>query len=486
MASVNLKTKAGRSEFLAALKTNKIEPEMVKKITASAVSAFENCKIEDIVFLLTHPKDSYSEFGRAVLRVSEDPAKITKVRKLHKEAHGTENAPALLSALAASGSSEPFEIVAKSINSQNEQTRKKALDLFLNLDGWSAKRELVSAFLEDPSFEVRSRVLLYIARKAPKLYASYLRHHSSEDQVEVRKICLAALISMKNPKNTQTFLERIPHEDGKLQGLLFGAVLDFTEKNSLLATEGILKSLTFPDAAVRKSAMYFFLQLEDQPTSIRALLDYCQALDTSVRDSVFAETVEHKDVIAELVLHVLETDSDPKRRAQALSLASVLKHEKLTELFLKELTNSDWVLRCLAMRTLGEMKCKEAIPSLLEALQDKEVSIAAIEALSKYGDMKIAQEFFKKLSKATEPEQLEILEALLEMSDKRFIEPLVKFMESDKSEEKAKLRTEEAIRSICKATKTPVPKKIFEIKKAIKDKRLSEIPDLGLSMVDEI
>jgi len=106
--------------------------------------------------------------------------------------------------------------------------------------------------------------------------------------------------------------------------------------------------------------------------------------------AVFALGVKRQDENYELLLQVLENDSDYSVRAAAAGALGYLEDnralEPLLRIFYEE---TDWLVRFSAAVSLGNLKDSRARQALIEALDGKEVVLhqAAIAALGEIGDL---------------------------------------------------------------------------------------------------
>jgi len=184
-------------------------------------------------------------------------------------------------------------------------------------------------------------------------------------------------------------------------------------------------------------------------------------------------------------LVIFKTEQDPALRLQAMNLAKVLKHQQLAPIFLHEMKNPNWLVRYTAMQVLGDMKAQQALPALVEALNSEDASIAAIQALDKYRDIRLAKPLFQKLPNGNESEQTEIVKVVQNIGDARLLPHLAKFLDSAAPKGGVKKLTAEIIIAMCKATNTAVPPRVTQIYDGLREKTVNDLPDLGLKMSDD-
>jgi HEAT repeat protein len=249
-------------------------------------------------------------------------------------------------------------------------------------------------------------------------------------------------------------------------------------------TKKVVVAITADDAAVRQAALKLFFKLPEPPKAFRRLLMYLTSVASGLRDLAFAELAKHGDPFAELLMNLFKKERDPVLRLQALNLAKALKHPKLAPVFLHELKNPDWLVRYTAMQVLAEMKSPQALPALIEALREPETAQAAIQALDKYRDLRLAKPFFQKLPHAPESEQVELLAAIQNLGDARLLAHLGKFLDSSAPKGKAKLRAAVTIIAICGQSNTAVPERVQQIYDSLRTRTVEDLPDLGLQLAD--
>jgi len=103
---------------------------------------------------------------------------------------------------------------------------------------------------------------------------------------------------------------------------------------------------------------------------------------------------------------------------------------------IKGLKSEDWVERFIAAKTAGEKKVKEALPGLLEMLDDDniQVRIAAVVSLKSFNDKKIVENLIRALADSSEWVRVHAVEGICQFRDKKHIELLTKFLENEDSE----------------------------------------------------
>jgi len=103
---------------------------------------------------------------------------------------------------------------------------------------------------------------------------------------------------------------------------------------------------------------------------------------------------------------------------------------------LTKLKSRDWVERFIAAKTVGEQKIKEAVPVLLELLDDDnvQVRIASVVALKSFGGKKILENLIRALADSSEWVRVHAVETIGLYKDRKHIELLSQFLENEDSD----------------------------------------------------
>ncbi len=106
------------------------------------------------------------------------------------------------------------------------------------------------------------------------------------------------------------------------------------------------------------------------------------------------------------------------------------------EEILRKLKSHDWVERFIASKTAGEQKIKEAVPVLLELLDDDnvQVRIAAVIALKSFNGKKIIENLIRALADSSEWVRVHAVETIGMYKDRKHIELLSQFLENEESD----------------------------------------------------
>jgi len=99
----------------------------------------------------------------------------------------------------------------------------------------------------------------------------------------------------------------------------------------------------------------------------------------------------------------------------------------------KAKNHDEWFLRKRIIEALGECRCAEAVPPIIEALMDSSVQVraSAIESLSKVGKMDIFA-LIKAFENAPHDKKIGLIRAMAQIKAKEFLKPLMKSL-SDRS-----------------------------------------------------
>ena len=149
--------------------------------------------------------------------------------------------------------------------------------------------------------------------------------------------------------------------------------------------------------------MDYWLSKESE---IKEALDQLQDPKEVVRSQAALSLGWIGDVIViNPLINALETDSSSKVRANAAMSLGQLKNEKAINPLISALKDKDSFVRGIVIYSLGLMKAKEALGSLINVLEkdeDKEARMAAAESLAQLGEQQSIE--FLIRAYATEPE----------------------------------------------------------------------------------
>ena len=476
-------TEKSRREFIAALRAGKIAPPILQR-ALTATAAFSDCTMEEIGWTLSHQLPLVQEFGAAVMAVMDDPGRLPFLMDQFLKERTPQRIEELAQAIAACKPKDLGSQLSLWVNDAKIESRLKALALLVRMEDWPRQKGLVQALLDDPKPEVSDKILLQVLRTAPRLYLKALRQAAAHAQEEVRTLALKTLIGLNSLKHADVLLERLPRETGELQKSVYGALMMGIKQDPTGMTEVIVAALASTETAVRGAALNLLLKLPDPVVAFRRALQFSESLGAGPRDELFAEMTKAPEMWADLVLALVKVENHASLRLQAMTLARALKHPKLVPLFLHELKNPDWMVRYTAMQVLGDMQSQQALPLLVEALNQEESAMAAIQALDKYKDIRLAKPFLTRLPLAGEAEQIELLKALQNLGDARLLPNIAKFLESKELKGKAPKFAAETVIALCTSTGTPVPERVTQIYESLREKTVSDLPDLGLRLSD--
>jgi len=470
-----------RGEFLMALRGGRISAQVLQKAMAET-AAFADATVADLSWSFGHDNVDYKKFATAVLAVSTEENRVARLMDLFLKERRPAAEADLSVAIAACGPGPVLAELSKMVNNKNLEVRKKALVLILAQQNWFQHRNLVMTLLADPKPEISEATLLQVVRKAPAAYVGQLRRLATHKKPEIRALSLNCLAAMNDMANAELFLQRMPLEGGDLRKTLYTAIVTFIKADTSAMTARIAATLSDTVAEVRGAGMSLLLKMPDQVATLKAILNYCSSVSAMMRDGVFAELAKQPDAFVDGVLAIFKAEKDPALRLQAMNLAKLLQHQRLAPIFLHEMKNADWLVRYTAMQVLGDMKSPQAVPVLVEQLNNPEASVAAIQALAKYKDMRLAKPFLQKMSMGNESEQLELLKALEGLGDNRLLPHLAKILDSPAAKGKARKASAETIIRMCEAAGTQVPARVLQINDSLAEKTVDDLPDLGLKL----
>lgn len=477
-------TAKSRRDFITALKAGKVGSPILQKAMAT-VNAFTDCSLEEISWTFNHKQPLVKQFGASVLEIIEDPSKLTLLMDQYRAERNPERIEQLAKSIVEGSAPDLYRQLSLMVNQADINMRQKAQTLLVRCEDWPKQKTLVRALLNDPKPVVSELMLKHVIRASPRAYLRELKAAAAHPNQELRGLCLKALIGMDSIKLATVLIDRLAQEKGELQKSLYGALTTFIERDAAAMMEMIVSKLASSEEKVRRTAMNLLLKLPEQKEAFRRLLTFSESLSAMPRDQLFSEMAQNAEVWVEHVLSIFKTEKNSALRLQAMNLAKVLKHSRLSPIFLHEMKNSDWMVRYAAMQVLGDMKSQQALPALVDALGNDETSLAAIQALDKFRDIRLAKPFFQRMPNAGETEQIELLKALNNIGDTRLLPPLAKFLDSNAPKGKAKKFAAETVIGLCNATGTTIPAKVTQIYEGLRERSVTDLPDLGLRISED-
>lgn len=477
-------TPQSRKEFLLSVKTGKINAQMLQK-AADQADAFADEDPDEILALMS-VNEATAGFAAAVFAALKHPQKGVKL----VEAMVKERRPEGEAALGQLAGQVPLEdLIAglgRMVNNKNVDHRKKALKLLLKLEQWPRHDQIVLPLLADPNREIAEVMVRQVAAKAPARYVQYLRQFSRSEDVKTREACLNALMGLNQVRHADLFLERLPFEEGELKDALRANLSQFLKSEAETITKEVVKATTSDIPQVRATAMALFTKLPNKTQAFRIFLQFSGSVSSFLRDQMFQEARKFADALVEPILATCQQEKDQGIRLQAIQLAKVLQHQQLAGLFMKELKSDDWMVRYTAIQTLSEMKSPQAVPHFLEMLKEPDAATAAVQALDRYRDMRLAKPLFQHLPKANAQLQIEILKLLENLGDGRFLPHFANFLEGKAFKEGALKQVAISAKAIGSASGAEVPSNLSELHERLVEKSIEDLPDLGLKLSDEL
>lgn len=477
-------TPQSRKEFLLSVKTGKISAQMLEKASGQAAAFSE--QDPDEILALMGVNEATAVFASAVFAVLDHPQKGVKLVEAMVKERRPEGEAALAKLVAQVPQADLIAGLGRMVNNKNLENRKKALKMLIKLDKWPRHDQLVLPLLQDPNSEIAEVMVRQVAAKAPARYVQYLRQFSRSEDLKTREACLKALMQLGQVRHADLFLERLAFEEGELKDGLRSCLSQFLKSEAEVITKEVVKATTSDIPQVRATAMALFTKLPNKAQAFWIFLQFSGSVSSFLRDQMFQEAKRHADVLVDPILATCQQEQDQGIRLQAIQLAKVLQHQKLAGLFLKELKSEDWMVRYTAIQTLSEMKSPQAVPHFLEMLKEPDAATAAVQALDRYRDMRLAKPLFQFLPKANANLQIEILKLLENLGDGRFLPHFAKFLEGNAFKEGALKQVALSAKAIGAASGQEVPSNLRDLHERLVEKTLDELPDLGLKLSDEV
>jgi putative membrane-bound dehydrogenase-like protein len=213
----------------------------------------------------------------------------------------------------------------------------------------------------------------------------------ADPAMKVRKAAVAGLIDMKDPATLGPIIERFGKEaDLQTRADLVRAIAAVETRQSrdfllsilrhdqpvpvqLEALAGMEKWIDKQQKELQAqlaSSIKIIIEVEPEPLQVRAL-----------------EVVAHmKGALAQAIAALGVSNSRPKVRQAAAATLGKLGEPAAALLLVPLLSDRESIVRTAAVRSLGQLKAREAVPALIKATADDTTQFDAIKALSQMPD----------------------------------------------------------------------------------------------------
>ena len=317
---------------------------------------------------------------------------------------------------------------------RNDRLRSPAEDI---LAGMKVDRDMVRLLVPhicEFGADLRRKLMLRFSelgdRSLDELFVAYL---GDEDE-ELRAAAVRVLASRNDPSLLKHFAARLEVETYNVQQALIEALLQFSKAGHDV-TSAVLPLLSGGDVGVRQAAMKLLTQMPDQRRVVREFIDYSRTLAGWVRRRALDSMSEFGSHLLEPVTELLN-DKDANIRASAVRLVASMRRGEQTERALLPLVrDSDWWVRVNAVETLGDLKSRGSVPTLISLLADRDTRWSAMEALVRIGDRRCIPDVVALLEEPEEGIRVEVVKALARLQAYDAAEALRRHCEQDASEE---------------------------------------------------
>lgn len=469
-----------KRDFLKALKAGRVKTEEIRK----GLLAHE-FKVEDILWCIFEQDANVRKFGLFALTRVAQYDKIPRLFAALSKETSQSRKIALIQAIAYCRDPDTYAQIGKLINSPIADARRMARHIFVKLDGWPRQKGLVTDFVQDPEADIAVAMAKDIVGKCAKQYEGLMRHLAIHDVLEVRQVVIRWLIGQNNPDYAEVFFGRLALEQGTLKEDLLKALSDLAKHDPTRMTKEVVERLGDGSDDVRRAAIELFSRLPNRRESLHLFLSYAAATTGWIRETMFLEAAKFADRFVDPLLDLLEAGIDDELRHHAYAFAYALKHPKLTDLFLRDYQQGDWVQKGQILKMLSEMGTEIAKPVFVAALDQKETRMIAIRGLLRYDDPALTRKLLAMLPSIEAESQIAILEGVSKTTEARSIAFITRFIEEQTNDPEVIEVAARTIGKLCKELQVSVPKRVRDAVRRSEASAVESLPDLGLRLVDD-
>jgi twitching motility protein PilT len=329
--------------------------------------------------------------------------------------------------------------VARLVTEGDRVLARLAMEALAGLPGHRIGQDF-SRFLSHNNAEVRFLALLKVTENPTLLQDPPVRRVLTElgadedERIRLRILDLLADEAQDPTDAVRICLERLKDPSPAVQQKavrLLSAALDRLQGSSA-ADEQLLALLTDGSEVVRNGVIDVLLRRKDRLRLLRKVLLFCKTLVGWVRDRTLTSLRTHAEALGDDIVELMD-DADDDVRAMALLLGSTLENRGAVPHIVRLLRDPDWWLRMIAAETLGKIGDPAAVPALIDALQEPESAMVAIEALARIRDGRALVPIARLLNRPEVEIRVEVLGALRAFDDPRVLPLLLRVAEEDPS-----------------------------------------------------
>ncbi len=257
------------------------------------------------------------------------------------------------------------------------------------------QKRIISKLVAEPTPEALAALSLIANSKSTTLRKFVLQ--------EARKVRQASLVRLIAPQlgSTSEMLRDLAH-----------SVLESYVEAGIGLSPHIADTICGQSSLTRRDACKLALTAPDALTSLGQVAQKLQTVSAWIRREVLSALATVGDSTVGLLMQLAENEG-AEYRSFVADLASYFEPSpELTDLLLLLLEDPDWWIRLDAVEALGQIGGEGAIKGLVQALDDPDTQLTAVDSLVGIGTAKAAEALLSVLPTADLELQMELVRGL--------------------------------------------------------------------------
>lgn len=277
-------------------------------------------------------------------------------------------------------------------------------------------------YADSPDLNIRFNIIKIITRFHTEAVRDVLLQAITDSNKNVRQAAIEGLGETTLPVSAKPLCQLLKDPDLTVQSKTIDTLTKIKDPSTVKYLIDILQD---ESEYVRRAAVEVLNEVGD-PSAIQDLL-------IAMRDKDWWVKVRAADALGSIggpkvvdaVLELIKNKDEFLRRT-AVEILNAVKDKRAVVHLAKALNDEDWWVRERAADALGQLGDKRVTPSLLKMINaHPESAPAAIQAISNLDDKAVIKPLLKILSKSQDKWGKDILQALIELTDKENL-PVVK------------------------------------------------------------
>lgn len=371
----------------------------------------------------------------------------------------------------------------KMVRGSDKRSQRLGWQLALEVQGASRDTWLVRAMDEGPSsVQVSAARNLVQDGKVAGQLERFLELARADG--DLAAVALEAVQGIEDPRVVTLMIDRFAHGDAAARDRASRYLRARAADDPTGMRAQMLSLLGEGDDATRRLSVAILLETGDDKDVLLDILEYSKDLVGWLRTRILETVQTFGDRAFQPALDLLDHEAE-HIRTSALVLAEQFDDPRVIPPVARLLQSDDWWLRITACDTLGRIGSTDALPHLVQALDDEDTRWAAIDALAQIGSPKALKHLSKQLRDKRPEVRSEIVRAFGRFDDKRLIPLLQQVIAKDPSSE-VRTRAAEVVRDLSERLQVAVDGSKSEPTSAVRSDQLTRPIDKLLAQVREM